>query len=405
MSISNDGINIRECILADPILSNKYKIVPSKNLTSISVVVKAKGVHEEFFRVESISDAPPKGTCIPLEELKNGDINIYHYNGEFYYCLGGRGYRYKMPKFCQGGEFYKQIIDKILELDSNADFQRNAVKISNVAEYLEAISKYGKKAQFFRGISRETFTLIPTIYRQEEYAENEFRMYREFKNAFINELDNKTHIECLTIMQHYGLPTRLLDITTNPLVALFMVCNQVFNDPKLDDYMGEVILFDDPKIKYADSHKVEVLAALPLLSKKEKDLLLYELKDKTEKIILNQLSSDAQMVIEKLEWEIQRDNPSFTFNFDDLSFLKQAFIVKVGMITNRIIVQNGAFIILGVDKDYIEKNMRNIKFRILITNKKKIREELKMLGFSDKTMIPEMEYLSKFLREEYGKKV
>jgi len=38
-------------------------------------------------------------------------------------------------------------------------------------------------------------------------------------------------------MQHYGIPTRLLDITSNPLVALFFACIEF---PKVD---GEVIFF------------------------------------------------------------------------------------------------------------------------------------------------------------------
>jgi beta-glucosidase/6-phospho-beta-glucosidase/beta-galactosidase len=43
-------------------------------------------------------------------------------------------------------------------------------------------------------------------------------MYMDFKIQFYNELSSKKYIEILTTMQHYKMPTRLLDTTSNPLV-------------------------------------------------------------------------------------------------------------------------------------------------------------------------------------------
>lgn len=80
----------------------------------------------------------------------------------------------------------------------------------------------------FRGHANSAWTLKPSIGRHysgnwHEVAQREKRSLQEFKNRAVSFVRHRPSldIEWLALMQHYGCATRLLDFTTNPLIALF----------------------------------------------------------------------------------------------------------------------------------------------------------------------------------------
>lgn len=138
--------------------------------------------------------------------------------------------------------------------------------ITNVKEFLEEIENVESSNNlFFRGHEDETYLLEPGIYRKDNITnksliEHEDVIYREVISKAPQDFLGKNTLESLALMQHYGVPTRILDLTESALVALYFACS----NSKKDDKNGEVIIFDIPteSVRYYNSDRVTILANL-----------------------------------------------------------------------------------------------------------------------------------------------
>lgn len=211
------------------------------------------------------------------------------------------------------------------------------IEISSVKDFLDIVFRTqlcergnDSSSFFYRGHSNHKWELIPAILRKSSFTEKEDELVRSFYAYNPSEFSNcMSTFDLLVKMRHYGLPTRLLDITRNPLVALYFACeydkpnvsregdiNERRKDVKEEEEDGSVYIFSIPNssIKHYESDSVSIISNIAKCRDKDMEINLYPTQEKVEgtfyigwydpyppkKHLANQMSYYVNMMFSKM---------------------------------------------------------------------------------------------------------
>lgn len=117
----------------------------------------------------------------------------------------------------------------------------NTVRISSFVELHEVIKSHLLPSYWlFRGQSDANWEILPKAKRLPFSRRSDVQLFNNWKRQAIEYIQippsNEWH--WLALAQHHGLATRLIDWSSNPLVAAFFACNNNELDGAIYAYLG-----------------------------------------------------------------------------------------------------------------------------------------------------------------------
>ncbi len=241
-------------------------------------------------------------------------------------------------------------------------------------------------------MSDSDFPLVPSLDRKikdnepaRKWVEAEYKLVEFSEQRFPDSFVKHTPALLIANMQHYGIPTRMMDVSGNALVALYFACD----NPEKD---GQVIVFDEKIVSAYNPYANAIADTYRITQNSKTDMDTYRYHIYKQEYFSS---------LEYPNWEnIKNQDDSH-----NMELLKQPIVVDVGSLNQRQINQSGKFILFPNEfykdskgKEYISnqlikvrKDSKFIKAIISIPKEEKNRilEQLELVGITKDFLFPD----------------
>ncbi len=259
-----------------------------------------------------------------------------------------------------------------------------------------------KGSRFFRGQSNYDWRLIPSVYRDDLF-DSERILINEAIHKYPLEFNINDKFSTLVKMQHFGLKTRLLDLTENPLVALYFACNENMDED------GSIYIFNNVITFYSYDQIVETY--MDFIFKfsgspcGESEILGY-FKNKE----FYNMSRRPIEDIEDLIYDLTLSGVFVSPKMDNVRIISQQGAFFMGGMKIKEIETSRSFDDYGRKFYHFEPNIIDdqteyfeggqvFKYKIKKEDKKNILKELELLNITGATLFQDLEHQIKHINE------
>ena len=278
--------------------------------------------------------------------------------------------------------------------------------IESVADLIAVCSELGADDRqerdavrlYFRGQAR-SWKLRPSVMRARRFRDQEGRMLLDLMTRRPKEFgEMKSALSQWVLAQHHGLKTRLLDVTRNPLVAMFNVCE----DLSFAREDGQLHIFSIPSsiVRNYRSDVVSVIANFAKLSYSEQAVLLGKRRGIRHKY---------REVLGKLYHLVGEEKPHFQRRIDPRDLFR-VFLVEPQQSFERLTTQSGAFLLSAFHERFEQESIlrwnRNIPtydhliLRIPSNCKPRILSELALMNVTREALFPGLDESAMFINHK-----
>ena len=280
------------------------------------------------------------------------------------------------------------------------------MEINSITTFLDFIEErqkdHSEELLYFRGEPRSGWELRPSIMRSSLI---------QFENEMLTELvmrrpdefpPGNLAISQWVLAQHHGLQTRFLDLTKNPLVAMFHACED------FREVAAKLHVFAVPRslIKSFNSDTVSLLANFANLPYHEQELLLSTTAGQEGLEYANALRHLYQL--------IRREKPYFEERII-VGDLFRPFVVEPQQSSERIRSQSGAFLASAYHRRFEREEILRSNPRIPVyahytptipsDSKEDILQELRLLNITRETLFPGLDESARSITDSYRQRL
>lgn len=241
----------------------------------------------------------------------------------------------------------------------------------------------------YRGISQKN-EKYPSITREYDGKKidvsKEIPMLQDFLKYGAALIEGGTGtVDFIACAQHFGMPTRLLDWSTNPFVALFFSLSKKYNEQ--DEFGYQVFVCDKNKQVIFDDFYFNM--SYNELASQSTDTRIYAYKS-----FIQTISDDSEFkeLCEKRQIIIGSENS------------KSFIVINTNDSNTRLKAQKGLFVIPrkleieSIDNEYLASGVHTITVNPSIRND--VMQKLERLGYSSVQLFSDLQNISAYIRKK-----